>query len=265
MAKTMVMIERTALLFLLLVLGGLLPAPVAAQEENQAGLVVVYGDGRVVQQCVRFAEETISGYDLLRRSGLPSSVEAGAIGPTVCSIGGEGCSFPQESCFCRCQGSPCVYWSYWRLEAGGGWRYQALGAGNTLVADGDVEGWHWAEGTTRDAAAPPSVTFAEICRAAAPGSTAAGAVTAAAIVTAADAPPTEARTPAEAGALPAVGKAADPASAVSGSEPENRPAAEVGEAVVAPAAGSGIWLLLGGVVVVPAVVLLVWALLRKGK
>jgi hypothetical protein len=259
MAKTMGMIERTALLFLLLVLGGLLPAPVAAQEENQAGLVVVYGDGRVVQQCVRFAEETISGYDLLRRSGLPSSVEASAIGPTVCSIGGEGCSFPQESCFCRCQGSPCVYWSYWRLEAGGSWRYQALGAGNTLVADGDVEGWHWAEGTTRDAAAPPAVTFAEICRAAAPGNTAAGAITAAELVTAADTPPAEAGAPAEAG------KAADPAPAGSGSKAENRPAAAAGEAVAAPAAGPGIWLLLGGVVVVPAVVLLVWALLRKGK
>ena len=36
---------------------------------------------RQERQCVTFAEESISGYDLLQRSGLPLSVEAGAIGP----------------------------------------------------------------------------------------------------------------------------------------------------------------------------------------
>jgi hypothetical protein len=153
-------LQRALLLVLLVVLS----AGVAhAQDENQAGLVVVFGDGRVEQRCVTFAEDSISGYDLLQRSGLPLSVEAGAIGPTVCSIGKEGCSFPAESCFCRCQGGPCVYWSYWRLQADGAWSYQSLGAGNTQVRAGDMEGWRWAAGTMQDAEEPPALSFAAVC------------------------------------------------------------------------------------------------------
>ena len=72
----------------------LLPAGASAQEGNRAGLIVVHGDGRVVRQCVTFAEERISGYELLQRGNLPFSVEAGGFGATVCSIDGEGCNYP---------------------------------------------------------------------------------------------------------------------------------------------------------------------------
>lgn len=139
-------------------------SPARAQEESHAGLVIVHGDGRVTQQCVAFAETTISGYELLKRAGPAMSVEAGAIGATICSIDGEGCAFPQESCFCQCQGSPCTYWSYWRQSAAG-WQYQNLGAANTKVRAGDVEAWHWATGTPNDAEKPPDLTFDAICAA----------------------------------------------------------------------------------------------------
>lgn len=136
--------------------------PVQAQDGARAGVIVVHGDGSVTQQCVRFDEESISGYELLTRAGLALGVEASSTGATICSIDGEGCNFPQESCFCRCQSSPCVYWSYWRLQEGG-WLYQNLGAGNTRVRDGDVEGWRWSEGTVKDAPEPPLVGFDQIC------------------------------------------------------------------------------------------------------
>lgn len=231
-----------------------LPRLAYAQDENRAGLVVVFGDGRVEQQCVAFAEESISGYDLLQRSGLPLSIEAGAIGPTVCSIGKDGCSYPQESCFCRCQGSPCIYWSYWRLLEDGAWRYQSLGAGNTQVRDGEVEGWRWAEGTTRDAEEPPAVTFAGVCGepaqpvAAAMPAMPAGDVTTdgdASVVVTVTMAPAAAAPPAEVAGNTAAGSAnrADPAQA--GMQP--------------------LWLLLAGTIVVPAVVLVVWALVRKGR
>lgn len=245
--------SRRLLVVALLVL---LPGVARAQDKNQAGLVVVFGDGRVEQQCVAFTEESISGYDLLQRSGLPLSVEAGAIGPTVCSIDKEGCSFPAESCFCRCQGSPCIYWSYWHLEDGGTWRYQSLGAGNTKVRSGDVEGWHWAAGTTQKAEEPPAVSFADICGEASPHTIAA-------------APPlTAAAAQSAATALTAVvGSTAVATEAVriftpfGNLEPENE-ATTGGES----SSGTGldlIWIVLAGVIVVPAAALVVMGLLRR--
>ena len=41
-----------------------------AQQSNRAGLVVRFGDGSLTTRCVEFSESTISGYDLLTRSGL---------------------------------------------------------------------------------------------------------------------------------------------------------------------------------------------------
>lgn len=140
--------------------------PAAAQEEKRAGLVIVHGDGRVTTQCIAFAEDAISGADLLTRSGFDLSIEASSMGATICRIDGEGCAFPGEACFCQCQGSPCVYWSYWRLDAGE-WRYSNLGAGNTVVRAGDVDGWRWGQGAVDKAEAPPAVTFQEICAASA--------------------------------------------------------------------------------------------------
>jgi hypothetical protein len=136
--------------------------PVAAQEENRAVLVIVHGDGSVVMQCVAFAEASISGAEMLVRSGLDLSVEASSMGATVCRIDGEGCTYPQQSCFCQCEGSPCVYWSYWQLT-GGEWRYSNIGAGNATVRNGDVNGWRWGLGTVEKAEPPPDITFDEIC------------------------------------------------------------------------------------------------------
>jgi hypothetical protein len=227
----------------------LLPGSAKAQEGQRAGIVVVYGDGRIERQCVAFAGESISGYELLQAAGLALSVEAGAIGPTVCSIGGEGCSYPQESCFCRCQGSPCVYWSYWRMGEEGAWRYQVLGAGNTRVRNGDVEGWSWAEGTTRDAEEPPAVSFAEVC-----GETEGLAE---------DAPASASETTLE-------GLTASPTASSTAGSAQNaaQPTAVATAQTDAPALSlpaQPMWLLLGAVTLLPAALLVSWALWRRGR
>jgi hypothetical protein len=236
----------------------LLPGSAKAQEGQRAGLVVVYGDGRIERQCVTFAGESISGYELLQAAGLALSVEAGAIGPTVCSISGEGCSYPQESCFCRCQGSPCVYWSYWRMGEEGGWRYQVLGAGNTRVRNGDVEGWSWAAGTTRDAEEPPAVSFAEVC-----GETESLAE---------DAHATALETTLEEGltASSTASSAANSAanSAEGSAQNTAQPTAAATVQSNAPALSlpaQPMWLLLGAVTLLPAALLVGWALWRKGR
>lgn len=154
-------VRRAGLLFAVC-LALLLPFAARAQEPHRAGLVVVQGDGAVTSRCVEFTEEALTGYELVARSGLDFTVEASAMGASICSLAGEGCRFPQESCFCQCKGNPCVYWSYWTLEEEG-WLYANRGASVDLVQSGDVQAWVWGAGTVDKAAAPPPRTFAEIC------------------------------------------------------------------------------------------------------
>jgi hypothetical protein len=157
--------RRLLAAFLLLLL---LPLTSRAQDPNQAGLVIQYGDGHIETSCVSFEEAEISGFELLQRSGLPMSYDAQA-GTLVCSIGGEGCAFPADSCLCRCSGvGSCVYWSYHQLDAEGNWRYSQLGAAVTQVRHGEVNGWRWGEGGANDAPPPVGVTFESLCAAPAP-------------------------------------------------------------------------------------------------
>jgi hypothetical protein len=127
--------------------------PIArAQLPSRAGLVVRLEDGQAITRCVQFDEPAISGQDVLLRSGL----EVVADGQAICDIEGQsGCS--AANCFCRCQASSCLYWSYWHL-VGGDWQSSGVGAGDYQVQDRDVEGWSWGTG-----APPPAMTFGRIC------------------------------------------------------------------------------------------------------
>lgn len=124
-----------------------------AQQSNRAGLVVRFGDGSLATRCVEFSESTISGYDLLIRSGLDivAAFDSGQ-GAAVCKIEGTGC--PVESCL-TCDMPN--YWSYWHLEDGA-WVYSQAGSSGCAVNNGNVEGWSWGSGGP-----PPVVPFDEIC------------------------------------------------------------------------------------------------------
>ena len=140
---------------------------VRAADPNRVGLVVVHGDGRATTRCVEFSEDTVSGYDVLARAGLELSIDASnSMGVTICRIGADGCTYPQDRCFCQCtdlSGTvPCVYWSYWHLQ-NGGWQYSGMGASGHMVRPGDVEGWVWGAGTPNSASQPPAVSFDQLC------------------------------------------------------------------------------------------------------
>ncbi len=140
-----------------------LPGLAAADEPNQAALVVQFGDGRIETRCVAFDGIEITGADLLIRSGLDLSVDASTgMGITVCQIEGQGCAYPAEPCFCQCMGGDeCAYWNYFFRDPGGtGWSYSALGALLRKAKPGSVEGWVWGNGQ-----APPAdeLTFEAIC------------------------------------------------------------------------------------------------------
>ena len=156
----MKIILRMLPVLLLLLLPGLLHAEEG--EENQAGLVIRHGDGRVTTACVGFSEPSISGLELLRRSGVPMVAQGSGIGAAVCKIDGEGCEYPTEDCFCRRDGAQSIYWAYSKLK-NGEWMYSPLGASNTTVLPGDVEGWAWGSGNSGTGAQPPVQTFDQVC------------------------------------------------------------------------------------------------------
>jgi hypothetical protein len=144
----------------LVALGLLAYAPSGASDENRVALVVDFGD-EVATRCVSFAEEEITGYQVLERSGLPIETDFQAGGAAVCRIDDTGC--PSDDCFCSCRGGgDCVYWSYWHLVAGA-WQYSMGGSGQYMVSDGAVEGWVWGLGSVIQASPPPLVSFTEVC------------------------------------------------------------------------------------------------------
>ncbi len=151
------------LLILLPLLALLLPAPLQGQGGGRAGLVVQFGDGRVVTQCVSFAGESISGLELLQRSGLEIIAQVSGVGAAVCKIGDEGCNYPAEACFCKFgAGQQGEYWAYWR-QRDGAWQYSLQGAHATRLRDGDVDGWAWGRGNVQSGAQPPLIPFGQIC------------------------------------------------------------------------------------------------------
>lgn len=141
----------------------------AGEDVNQAGLVIQHGNGQITTACVAFSEASISGEELLLRSGLEYSIDAGnPMGTLVCSLDGEGCDFPAQDCFCRCRGAGgCRYWAYFNQTDSGEWRYSPLGASVRNLEHGDMDAWIWITSTSRgEEAIPPGINdyvFGEIC------------------------------------------------------------------------------------------------------
>jgi hypothetical protein len=155
-------------LALLMVAAAAVAFPVAADEPNQAGLVIQFSADRIETQCIPFEGQAIAGNDFLARSGLEMVIDAtSGLGITVCQIEGQGCAFPAEHCFCQCMGGErCRYWNYFYREAGDEqWTYSPLGVLLRQVQPGSVEAWVWGDGGS-----PPSeaLTFEAICSPAEP-------------------------------------------------------------------------------------------------
>jgi hypothetical protein len=144
---------------------GRLPAQADGSEENRAAVAVRYPDGEVEMRCVGFDEPAITGEELLVRAGLSVVIDsAGSLGGAVCSIGGQGCRFPSEDCFCKCMGATCEYWAYYHWE-NGAWSYSQIGARRYEVRHGALEGWSWGAGDFQSGTEPPRLAFADVCRA----------------------------------------------------------------------------------------------------
>lgn len=133
------MVLLAALAWLALLPGTMLHAAPPVQESNAATIVVQEYKGDIVVHQVAFTPTTISGIEALHRAGVPiESTDAGL----VCRIGDVGC--PADDCFCKCPlgGEECFYWAYHYWD-GAAWSFYEIGATQSEVRDGAVEGWSW--------------------------------------------------------------------------------------------------------------------------
>lgn len=129
--------------------------------QSRAALVVRFGNGPVVEQCISSTEPEITGYDLLRRSTLPVvAQQVGNLGAAICKIGDEGCNYPTEDCFCKSV-SEQKSWNFWVLQ-NGAWVTAATGAGSAKVVNGVIHGWVWGAGSPTQS----MKTFDQICNSA---------------------------------------------------------------------------------------------------
>lgn len=200
-------IARCSLLLLSLCLCvSVAPLPALAQGPNEAAVIVDFGDGRVESFCVAFTEGSITGAELLSRTGLELVMGTSSVGQGVCKIGDTGCG-PGQNCFCQCQGVDCRYWSYFQWQDGA-WVYSPVGGGQRQVAAGDADAWMWSDGKSLPQVSPLGVC-GDAAGESAPAVTPVAEVTAAPVDTAA---PTE--TPSPDPSATASGAAAGPTEVV---------------------------------------------------
>ncbi len=105
---------------------------------SAAGLVVDHSDGRRVVRKVIFPGETITGLQLLERSGLSLVTSESSFGVAICSIDGEG--QPADDCFGDPDGR---FWAYSILNKEDQWEMAPAGSKDTIVRDGDIHGYYY--------------------------------------------------------------------------------------------------------------------------
>ena len=137
------------LIVLLLVLGGAGLA-VAQLTQARARLLIQFPDGRVENRTIVF-RNSISGLEMLQRSGLNVVTSKTDFGTAVCSIEGTGC--PAANCFC----DKTNFWGYYHWTPQG-WVMADVGADQAVVSNGGVDGWRWGDSppTVNGAASSPT-------------------------------------------------------------------------------------------------------------
>lgn len=154
--STRLMLGVVALLALVMYAGALtFSAPVSAAPDGKtryADVIVQYGDHETIVRSITFDTKKITGLEALQLTGLAVVSIDTQFGPAVCSIGGVG--MPANDCFGDPQGR---YWGY-NYWDGTAWQGYQVGAGDSAVKDGAIEGWRW--GAFGDAVYPATPVLA---------------------------------------------------------------------------------------------------------
>jgi hypothetical protein len=145
----------------LLLIGVLVAGPAHA---GRAGVVVDFGNGQVVTQCVKFQGPYITGFDLLQRSGLAFTFQNfSGLGAAICSIQSTGCQFPAQACFCQCPDANgnCNFFGYYVQDKHDtSFTFSDVGVSSQIVRNKDVNAFVFGSGTVP----PTGYTFEDICK-----------------------------------------------------------------------------------------------------
>jgi hypothetical protein len=118
-----------------------------AATVHHAALVVDDPGAATVTRCVAFNEDSITGDQLLARSGVEYATAYS--GQAVCQINNQPAQYPAT---CWTSSSP--YWAFYVSRGGGSWTFSTLGFASQTFRDGDAEGFRY-EGQS-DYTVPPS-------------------------------------------------------------------------------------------------------------
>ncbi len=111
------------------------PATTHADSPDHADVVVQFDDENAIARGIQFTAP-ISGLEALYLTGLDVITKDMGWGIAVCSIESVGC--PASDCFCG--GSNYWGYNYWD---GNAWQGYLVGAADSSVGNGAVEGWRW--------------------------------------------------------------------------------------------------------------------------
>lgn len=132
------------------------PAP------DVAGLVIDYGNGTQTYALIPLGNQTLTGLDLLERSGLDLlTLGSGGWGVAVCAIEDVGCDLSAcRARLCQTSDPTSPYWQYLRApdDPGSAWAFSNQGASSSTITGGEVYAWFWLG--TRPTT--PAVTIDEI-------------------------------------------------------------------------------------------------------
>ena len=113
-----------------------------ASTAHHAALVVEHsaggghGAGPVITVCVAFTEDSITGAQLLDRSGVQYG--SGYSGQAVCQVDHEPAQYPPS-----CLTASAPYWAMFVSRGGGSWVYSSTGFSSQTFRDGDAEGFRY--------------------------------------------------------------------------------------------------------------------------
>ncbi len=100
---------------------------------NHAGVIIDYGDGTFETACVAFDEPSITGHQLMTRTGIPYE--------TVSYPSGDALTAIREV-----SATGTFYWSYWyRDPVTDTWQSYPVGFDDATITDGSVDGWHFVD------------------------------------------------------------------------------------------------------------------------
>jgi len=119
----------------------------------RALIAIQFDQGSQVVHEISFTSP-ISGLAALQLTGIPVETYDFGGGYAVCSINGVGC--PADNCFC----DPTHFWNYEYWD-GSAWQGYMVGAGQSSISDGALEGWRWAEWGVGSLPAAPQLLAAQ--------------------------------------------------------------------------------------------------------